>query len=101
QQEAEDDDRNGADDDEPRFARIGVGEHATRNESAKKSADETNDVGREVDERREQGAELNDRARRRAGIAPAEKRRNDFEMRRGRDGDEFGEALDQAEHNRF
>ena len=96
QQKAEDDDRNRADDDEPRLARVGVGERTPRRQTAKESADETDDVGREVDERREQRSELNDRARRRAGIAPAEKDGNDFEMGGGGDGDEFGEALDQT-----
>ena len=39
--------------------------------------------------------------RRGAGIAPPEEHRNDLEMRGGGDGDEFGEALDEAEDDRF
>ena len=63
------------------------------------AAGSCDEVLREVREHRDQRAELDHRGVRRAGIGLAEQRGHDAQVRRRRDRNEFGEALDQAEES--
>ena len=66
-------------------------------EPAEEPDRQPHDVAEEIDDDREDRPELNHRRDRRAGIAPAEELGDDLQMAGGGDGDELGEALDQAE----
>ena len=79
----------------------GSRERLARDQPAEEADRQPHDVAEEIDDDREDRPELNDRRHRRARIAPAEELGDDLQMAGGGDGDELGEALDEAEDDGF
>src|ERR1041385_3954659 len=85
----------------PRLARVDVGQRMAFDRAAEEAGHEPHDVAEKVDDRGDPRAELDDRGEGGTGIAPAEEHGDDLEMCGRRNRNELGEALHEAEDDRF
>ncbi len=96
--DAEDDDRQAAENDEPAHARIGIRAGHSTKKRRKPLADYSDDVPPEIDEHRRLGSQLGYCGEGRPGVgARAEKRADDPQVGTAGNGKEFGQALDESE----
>src|ERR1051325_24468 len=91
----------GDNDEKPRLGRVDLSERPAVHQAAEEAGQKAHDVAKEVDDRRDPRTELDDRRSRGAGVAPAQKHRNDLEMRCRTDRDELGKTLNNTQHDCF
>ncbi|GAB3924828.1 hypothetical protein GCM10027613_36890 [Microlunatus endophyticus] len=98
EEQAEDDDRDGADDHQPAHPGVKIAARHPPRQGQEPGLDDPADVPGEVDDDRDLGTDLDDRGEGRPRVAVAEELADDRDVRAGGDRQKLGQTLYEPEH---